>query len=803
MSTLYAEIIVPIARQSCYTYKVPDNMVAELKVGQRVIIELNKHLKSGVVLELHKRIPSYKTKTIYSIWDTDEVLIGVSQLKFWRWMASYYMCEIGEVMAAALPAAFRLDSESVISLQTENYVADDEERALLTKVQLGEKYSVSDLVGKDKKKLKVLNNLLGRKIVQQEVAHKQHFRPQKKKFLLPRTNISSQEWENLTVLQKKVLEELQKQIAEQPILKSDFLQREGITVSPLNALMKKGLIRCEERIVSRNIFHFSEKREELNSLSKEQKIAFDSIHEKFECFRTVLLHGVTASGKTELYMHLITEQLKKGENVLYLLPEIALTTQLAERLGRFFGKQVLVYHSKYNDNERFEVWQKIAKKDKPYLVIGARSAVFLPFASLGLIVVDEEHERSFKQQSPAPHYHGRDAAVFLAHLYSAKVLLGSGTPSLESYFNVHLKKYGLVELFTRYKGIRPPEITIADLSEPTRKKQMKGALTPMLYTAIKEVLEKGEQVILFQNRRGYAYFVKCKQCGEVPQCPNCDVSLSLHKHSQVLRCHYCDFQVAYNTYNCPSCNESEFVAIGLGTQKLEEQLQEQFPEYSIGRFDWDTTSGKYAYERLIHSFENKKIDILVGTQMLAKGLDFNNVGLVGVLNADMLLHFPDFRAFEHSFQLLLQVSGRAGRREKVGRVIIQSYKPEHPVLQLVKESNYKKLYHNLIRERHTFGYPPVFRMIKVVLKHKDYEHVRNTAIVLGNALKQVFGRRTYGATVPLVGRVSRYYIQEIILKIERKSSYEKAKSLLKKEIIKLQTDKQHRSVRISCVVDVH
>lgn len=803
MSAKYAEVIIPVAQKSCYTYKIPDTLVGKLKVGQRVIVVLNKNLKSGIVLEIHEQTPVYETKELYSIWDTNEILVSHFHLKLWKWVSSYYMCELGEVMAVALPSAFRLESESLMSLekkdyQTENTVEEDVFDRLLSTQTI----SLSDLVGKNKKQLTFLNKLIAEGVVSQRTKHKQKFIPKKRKYLIPKKELSLDEQEKLSSLQKKVLSRLIEMSESQIVERTVFLKKEGITLSPINTLIKRGLVSSEERIVDRHIFHLSKERRALNVLSESQNLALEQIKKSFEIYPTVLLHGVTSSGKTEIYMHLVAEELKKGKSVLYLLPEIALTTQLAQRLALHFGRKVLVYHSKYNDNERFEIWKKVASQKEPYLVVGTRSAVFLPFKNMGIIIIDEEHERSFKQQSPSPLYHGRDVAVYLGHLYDAKVLLGSGTPSLESYFNVYLKKYGLVKLFSRYKGIEAPDIVIADMSEASRKKRMKGALTPVLYNAINESLERGEQVILFQNRRGYSYFVRCEKCGEVPQCPNCDVSLSLHKYSQMLRCHYCDFQIHYNTYKCPSCTHTEFKPFGMGTQRLEEQLQGLFSSYKVSRFDWDTTSGKYAYERLLQSFEMGEIDILIGTQMLAKGIDFHNVGLVGVLNADLLLHFPDFRSFEHSFQMLLQVSGRAGRKHKQGKVIIQTYEPDHPVLKVVKSNNYKGLYNSQITERDTFGYPPVYRMIKIVLKHKDRNRVQETANVLGQLLQNIFGKRTYGATIPLVGRVSGYFIREIILKIERKSSYAKAKRLINDTIIQIRTEKKHRSVRIICNVDV-
>lgn len=799
---MYTTVLIPIAQQSCYTYAVPKQLQKQLQIGQQVVVHLGKKFYGGIVLTISAKKPGYTTKPIISIWDVQPV-ITKWQIVFWQWIADYYVCELGEVMAAALPAGFRIESEYKVHLLNNNYSPNSEPEKLILEALNSRDLDLQTLHESFKGKLDSLKKLIEDKIVQIYTQHSQKFTAKEVIFLYPKADLDTEEAAKLSELQQHVLLKLVELSEQGKVSKQQLLKEEGVTLSPLKTLEKKGFLYSRKEKVYRHSFAYPKQTQPLHKLSAVQQEKYLAIKQKFADFNTVLLHGVTSSGKTEIYTHLIAEQLAAGKSVLFLLPEIALTTQLAERLARFFGKQLLVYHSKYSTNERVEIWRNLQKNQQPYVVIGARSAVFLPFQSLGLIIVDEEHEASFKQQDPAPRYHGRDAAIYLGHLQNSKVLLGSATPSLESYFNVHLKKYGLVELLQRYQNILPPEIVLVNSAEATRKRQMKGLFTPQLITAMQETLVQGEQVILFQNRRGYAYFVKCKNCNSIPHCPHCDVSLSLHKYTHQLQCHYCNFSISYHQHTCAECSGSEFTTIGFGTEQIEEQTSSIFPKHIIDRIDWDTTTGKHSYGKILSRFAKGQANILIGTQMLAKGLDFDNVGLVAVLNADLLLHFPDFRAYERSFQLLLQVSGRAGRKNKQGKVLIQTYKPKHPILDLVQKGDFLSLYNQQIKERNTFRYPPVYRIITIKLKHKSKEKVQQAAQLLGEELKNIFKHRTYGAHTPLVSRIKTYYLQEVMVKIERSSSYPKAKKLLKEAIKRLRQAKGYSNVHVGVDVDVY
>lgn len=799
---MYATVLIPIAQQSCYTYAVPANLQKQLQIGQQLVVPLGTKFYGGILLSLSATKPGYPTKTIVSIWDNYPI-VAQWQIDLWQWMASYYMCELGEVMTAALPSGFRIESEDKVQLIDTDYIPVCESERRIVQSLASEKVSLKDLNEALGGKLDSLKCLLEKGVVQIYTQHNQKFKPKALGFLYSNPKTTHEEIENLPTLQKHVLLRLVDLSQEGKVSKQRLLKEERVTLSPIQTLLKKGLIVSHKESVYRDSFQYPKQIAPLHKLSSIQAKKYREIKENFEKYTTVLLHGITSSGKTEIYTHLIAEQLQQGKSVLFLLPEIALTTQLAKRLAAFFGKQLLVYHSKYSTHERVEIWRKLQNHKEAYVVIGARSSVFLPFQKLGLVIVDEEHEASFKQQDPAPRYHGRDVAIYVAHLQKSKVLLGSATPSLESYFNVHLGKYGLVELLQRYQNIQTPEIILVNSAEASRKKQMKGVFTPELIAMITETLANKEQVILFQNRRGYAYFVKCSHCDSIPHCPHCDVSLSLHKYSHTLQCHYCNFSVGYHEHRCEECQHDEFIPIGFGTEQIEEQTERLFPEHTIDRIDWDTTTGKHSYEKILTAFAKGQTDILIGTQMLAKGLDFANVGLVAVLNADLLLHFPDFRAYERSFQLLLQVSGRAGRKNKQGKVLIQTYKPKHPILTLVQNSDYLSLYNNQIKERSTFRYPPVYRIISLRLKHKNPTKVQEAAQLLGDELKAIFGHRTYGAHTPLISRVKTYYLQEITIKIERKASYTKAKQLIKDAIANIQKQQGFSSVRIGADVDIY
>jgi primosomal protein N' (replication factor Y) len=541
--------------------------------------------------------------------------------------------------------------------------------------------------------------------------------------------------------------------------------------------------------------------EDSKALNEHQEKALSEIKSEFKTHPTVLLHGVTSSGKTEIYVKLIEEVLDKGQQVLYLLPEIALTTQLVSRLQNYFGESVAIFHSKYSSHERVEVWQNVLQSfKKAQIILGARSSVFLPFKNLGLIIVDEEHEQSFKQFDPAPRYHARDAAIVLAHMHKAKTLLGSATPSLESYFNAQQQRYGFVELKYRYNDVLMPEIELVDIKDKHKRKLMKGHFSDRLIEEMTETLAEGHQIILFQNRRGFSPIIECNTCGHAPQCPNCDVSLTYHQYRNQLRCHYC----GYNTQmlkNCSACGSPELDNKGFGTEQIEQEVKILFPEHKVARMDLDTTRGKYGYEKIITALEQQEIDILVGTQMLTKGLDFRNVKLVGVMNADNMLNFPDFRAHERSFQLIMQVSGRAGRTDKRGKVLVQTYNPYHNILQQVSSNNYEAMFKEQMDERFNYKYPPVYKQIKITLKHKDYSRVEQASIWLGKSLRQVFGDNVLGPESPPVSRIRNQFYKNILIKIPKKQSLSKTKEAIIKINNSFFSVKDFRSVKIILNVD--
>lgn len=802
---MYADVILPVAVAGSYTYKVPDAFLSNVQVGARVVVTLKSRSYCGVILQLHNQKPrDYDVKPILELLDTESPSVLPSQLELWQWMASYYMCSLGEVMVAALPGNLRIESNTHVYLINPDYQTDSyDEQQILLQLKQSTEAKLKELSKhlSEKRKLGIFKKLIDAKIIATFERRREKYKSIKQTYVRLGDESST---EKLTEKQE-LLFQLFTQLStdtEVGISKQELLSKAQLTEGVLKGLIKKGRLSTYSRAIDRKPVAYPQQLQPLYPLSDAQQKALTEIKLQHQKFATVLLHGVTSSGKTEIYTHLIAEALKRKETVLYLLPEIALTSQISSRLVAFFGKQLLIYHSKYSPNERVEIWKKLQDPDKNYLVIGARSAVFLPFSKLGLIIVDEEHENTFKQFDPAPRYHARDTAVVLAQLHKAKALLGSATPSIESYFNVHLQKYGLVELSERYKAILPPKILIADLAEAKRKKQLKYGFTPFLIEKIQACLERGEQVILFQNRRGYAYFLQCTACQEIPTCPNCDVSLTLHKYRQVLCCHYCSHTQAYEKNACKHCGNTTFDTIGSGTERIEEEVKELFPNHKIDRLDLDSATTKNGYARILHHFEHHQIDILIGTQILAKGLDFENVGLVGILQADMLLNFPDFRAFERSFQLMMQVSGRAGRKRQQGEVVIQSYRPKHPILHLVQTGNFLALYNNQVTERNTFHYPPLFRMISVMVKHREAKQTQLAANELAAMLRQSFGRRVYGAHDPLVTRISNYYQKQIILKIERKASYDKAKEILQKSINQLLESKKHGAIRVICDVDV-
>ncbi len=810
--TLFVEVVLPLSLAINYTYRVPFELNEVIAVGKRVVVQFGKHkIYTALVKSIGTNPPAhYQAKYVIDVVD-DYPVVTSKQFEFWEWIVSYYLCNEGDVMAAALPTGLKLASETVLLLkeeQPEEVVLNDKEKLILEVLQKQHRISIDEvasLLGQ-KTVYPIVNSLIAKEVIvaAEEVVDK--YKPLLKSFV--KLNAFYLEEENLRQLFAQ-LEKAPKQLDallgylklskdKGYIPKNQLIEESGCGQAALKALTDKEIFYVEKRPVSRlssdgEIFDVNFK------LSEHQQAALDQVNQQFEHKDVVLLHGVTASGKTQLYIKLIEEAIATGGQVLFLLPEIALTTQIVARIKLYFGNKIGVYHSKFNDNERVEIWNKVLN-GAYQVVLGARSAVLLPFADLRLVVVDEEHENSYKQYDPAPRYQARDAAVVLGHLHQAKVILGSATPSLESYYNAKIEKYGLVELNERFGGVQLPLQEVVSIAEETKRKKMVSYFTSVLVDDIAEALEKKEQVILFQNRRGYATILICATCGYAPKCVNCDVSLTYHKSSGKLHCHYCGYhQSSINV--CPACGSVHVEQKGFGTERIEEELSLIFPDAKIARLDLDSTRTKNGMQQIISDFQEKKNDILIGTQMVAKGLDFENVSLIGVINADTLLNFPDFRAFERSYQLLAQVAGRAGRRDKQGKVCIQAYADDHRIIKQVIENNYEQMYEDELEERRQFHYPPFSRLIFINVKHKDANVLNLAAQTLANNLRAQLGKRVLGPEQPLVSRVRNYYIKQIILKIERTAAMQKVKTVLVDTIRDFNAQKDFRSVITQIDVD--
>uniref|UniRef100_UPI0030DA1FA4 replication restart helicase PriA n=1 Tax=uncultured Planktosalinus sp. TaxID=1810935 RepID=UPI0030DA1FA4 len=749
----FIDVILPIPIQNLFTYSVNKDEAFFLKPGMRVTVPFGKSkIYTAIVFKVHSREPeTYKTKEIEQILD-EKPIVTETQIRHWQWIAEYYMCSLGEVLRAGVSKAFLLESETIItlnnSIEIEDSLLNDEELLIVEALQFQKELRIQDVQDIVNKKavFTLLHRLVDKRIIVSKEEVVEQYKPKMVKFVRLHQN-----YDTPRGLQR-LLEELtsakkQKEVvmhyftlsskSKKPIQLKELQELCKVSDSVFKALESKEVLEIYEIKKDRVDFN-GEEIQTIKKLSESQQKAFAKIKEHWTSKQVTLLHGVTSSGKTEVYIKLIDEVLKSGKQVLYMLPEIALTTQLINRLKIYFGDKISVYHSKYSTNERVEVWQNVLnQKEKASLVIGARSSVFLPFKNLELVIIDEEHEPSYKQYNPSPRYHARDAAIVLAGLQQAKVLLGSATPALETYYNALNQKYGLVSLTERFGNVQMPDIVLINLRESYHKKQMQGHFSRQLIEAIETTLSNGEQVLLFQNRRGFSPTVECQTCGNSPQCPNCDVSLTYHQHKKQLRCHYCGYHIAMQE-TCMACGSSHLDTKGLGTEQIETELKSIFPDKKIARMDQDTTRGKHAYEKLIEGLEQGEIDIMVGTQMLAKGLDFRNVSLVGVMNADNLLNYPDFRALERSFQLLLQVSGRAGRTSKQGKVFIQSFNPKHAVLQQVVAQNYEEMYTMQTAERFDFKYPPYYRLIKIVVKDRKIVKMQTAANWLGESLRVVF-----------------------------------------------------------------
>lgn len=809
--TYFVDLVLPLPIPNLYTYRVPVEFSEEIQVGKRVIAQFGKGTKlyTGIIVKIHEKAPDYEAKYIEAVLD-EYPIVNSFQLKFWKWIESYYMANPGDVMNAALPSSLKLASETKILLH-ENFrdVIDDlsdneylivealEVRNELNVAEIAEILGIKNIHGYIKK-------LIEKKAIVVEEELKRRYKPKMESYvrLSPRANDEEQLkliFDEIARAGKQVealmgFIQLNQRYSKQPkaVRKVDLQKTANISPAIINALVKKEVFEIYEEEVNR--IKMAEAQQESYDLNEDQLRAFREIKSAFSEGKVTLLHGVTSSGKTEVYIQLIEEALKANKQVLYLLPEIALTAQIVGRLQKVFGDKVGVYHSRYNENERAEVWNEVLKFDPTnensrfQVILGARSAMFLPYSHLGLVIVDEEHENTFKQYDPAPRYQARDASIVLANMHKANVLLGSATPSVESYRNAKDGKFQLVEMFKRFGNVQMPEILCTDIKDATKKKKMKSLFSPLLFEAMEEVLENKEQIILFQNRRGYSPIMICETCGHTAECKNCDVGLTYHKYTNRLNCHYCGYSIPTPKV-CPACGDTAIKVKGFGTEKIEEEIGIYFPDVKVARMDLDTTRAKNAYHNIINQFENQEVQILVGTQMVTKGLDFSNVSLVGILNADNMLHFPDFRSYERSYQLMSQVAGRAGRKNKRGKVIIQSYNSDHQIIRNVIDHDYHTMFKNEVIDRRNFKYPPYYRLIRITLKHRKAAELNIAADFFARDMKAIFGNRVLGPEFPAIAKIRNSYHKQIILKVEKSASIQASKD----HLMKIYTNAIHRN----------
>ena len=752
----YVNVILPLPLEGEFTYSVPDDLQAQVAVGVRVVVPLGKSktyvaLVTAVLDSLPEPLlasgQADKVRPLHQVADDAPVVLG-SQLELWRWIADYYMSPIGEVMKAALPSGMK---------QEDGYVPKTE-----TWVTLAEPF-------RSEEALHLALDMLRRAPRQRDIM--------------------------LTLIEMMPAADYSFTLSRDELLNSSHS-----TPLAFRQLQERGILATYQREVGRLNRGGEPSPQNIKPLTPPQADAYNRLLVEMMAHRVTLLHGVTSSGKTELYIHLIQRAIDRGEQVLYLLPEIALTVQITTRLQRVFGRRLGIYHSKYSDAERVEIWQKQLSASPYDVILGARSACLLPFQRLGLVIIDEEHENSFKQQDPAPRYHARSTAIMMAHMSDARVVLGTATPSVESYHNAMNGKYGLVELTQRYQGIELPRIEVVDIKDLRRRKMMNGPFSPQLLAALRATFERGEQAILFQNRRGFAPMIECRECGWVPKCQNCDVSLTLHKNLNMLTCHYCGFTYPV-PQKCPNCESTDLRGRGYGTEKIEDQVQTIFPDIKVARMDLDTTRTRTAYERLISDFSQGKTQLLIGTQMVTKGLDFDRVSLVGILDADAMLNYPDFRSYEHAFMMMAQVAGRAGRKGRQGLVILQTRNPELPVVGQVVANDYAGFYRSLLAERRDFCYPPYFRLVYVYLKHRHDDLVSTAATELAGRMRQVFGKRVLGPDKPAVARVKQLHIRKIVLKVETAADYRRVRTALRTIQAQLMADKRYSQLQIYFDVD--
>lgn len=809
---LFAEIILPFPLHKSFTYRVSYDFQQSIEVGKRVLVQFGKKkIYTGIVLELHENEPeTYKAKDILDVLDKNVVVLP-AQIELWKWIARYYCCSLGEVMGTALPASMKMESESRVIL---NHDYEGE----IEYLHAHEKIIVESLIKQQELSVVDIENILDIKnafpylksLYQQGVIF---FREEVMAAYKPKTVTIIKlhpDFKDKTKL-KELFTELSsapKQLSlflawqhlakgRTPVLKKELLDKAEVSLSICSSLIKKGIF-IEQKI---NVDRIEVEDQEIEKfeLKDFQLKAFDEINALHQKHDVVLLHGITSSGKTHVYIKLIEEIIKKGQQVLYLVPEIALSAQLIRKLRTYFGSEVGIYHSKFSTNERYEIWHKTLNREYK-VVLGVRSALFLPFPDLGLIVVDEEHENTYKQQNPAPRYQARDSAIMLANLHKAKVLLGSATPSFESFYNASTKKYGLVSMDKRFSEVTPPMVVVSNLAEDQKRKRLKGQLTELLYNECVKTLEQGDQVILFINRRGFAPYLECQTCGWIPDCANCDISMTYHKYSHRLSCHYCGSK--QNVPNrCTQCGNTAMLMKGFGTEKVEDDIEIIFPDYKVMRMDMDTTRSKKAFDSMIRSFEQGESQILVGTQMVTKGLDFEKVKLVGILNADQMLSYPDFRAVERSYQLMSQVSGRSGRREDRGMVVIQSMNPANKIFNYLKEHDYRGFFKEYLPERDEFNYPPYKKLIKLSLKSRDNNLLIEASRFLGGRLKRIVGNKLLGPEAPLVSRIRNEYIQEILIKLDRNNAVSMLKDKIQDELASFSFIPKYRRIKVMVDVD--
>ena len=813
----FVDVLLPLALPKPYTYVITPSQKENLTPGFRVAVSFGKNkVYSAIVVKIHSVAPqTYEPKAVALILDEEQPTVTQDQLTFWNWMASYYMSNPGDIIRAALPATFLLESETIVhKKEVEAAIINSlsDEQFLIYEALATGPLRIADIVkiADRKNVMPIVQEMLDAEVIELQQQLQEKYRP--KYVRQVRLSIAYQGEAAL----KSLFESLKKAPKQLKLILSLFdqnplgtewqkvsvlKQKSAVSSSIIRVLVDKGILEEEFQREDRILLPSVEKSPISKSLSVAQENALKEINECFETRNVVLFEGVTSSGKTEVYIKLIAAAIAKEQQVLYLLPEISLTSQIVTRLVSFFGEAVCVYHSKFSAHERTEVYRNILNRKKvAQIIVGARSALFLPFQKLGLIIVDEEHETSFKQFDPAPRYHSRDSAVFLGQLVAAKVLLGSATPSIESAFNARKGKFGWVKLTERYGGVSLPEITTIDLKEATRKKEMKGLFSKQLLSAIETTLEAKKQVILFQNRRGYSPILECLSCGHTPQCTQCDVTLTYHQINDQLRCHYCGYHIP-KPLQCHACGMPTLDTKGVGTQQIQEQIAALFPDYKVARMDWDSTRGKWDFDKIIRAFSDQEIQILVGTQMVVKGLDFKNVQLVGVLSTDQLLNFPDFRAHERSFQMLCQVAGRSGRSQEKGKVLLQTFQPDHPTIQQVIHHDYDTLYDVQIKERTAYHYPPYCRLIRVTFKNKNYDTVNTAATWFTNVIIQSYSGTVLGPVFPSVARVRNLYNKHLMIKLDSKQSLTQVKKLLLKTHISFQSIAAFRSTRVNFDVD--